>query len=186
MITIELGIMIKLRTLGSTQSKILPSVVGCLPLIILFQNLPQTAVIGPTDFLEAFHLLGHLSSYECLHNSSLDLLSGLLVEFYDRRILEKVGDTIGKFLQDNTYVQVDINSHLIPSARIGDLYVQQIQYEGIDICFSCGYLGRAKKYCPPQVPKVNPSEGKKQILCMKIPKKTRMNLDPATLFRQGK
>ena len=87
-------------------------------------------------------------------------LPELPIEYYDHDILLKIGKVVGHVLRidSNTTmgakgrctrlcVQVYLDKPLINRVHIGK-YVLSIQYEGINLCFSCGKVGHKKEACP--------------------------------------
>lgn len=82
----------------------------------------------------------------------------LHLDYYDQRILEKVGQQLGTLLKIYAHttnaererfarlcVQVDLTKPFISSVRICWKHLQHIQYEGIDFCFLCGIFGHQVK-----------------------------------------
>ncbi|XP_016204054.1 uncharacterized protein LOC107644655 [Arachis ipaensis] len=88
-------------------------------------------------------------------------LPGLAIEYYEDKMLKKIGNVIGRTLKVDTNttdkcrgrfarlcVELDLSQPLISQYSInGVRYL--VEYEGIhNICFSCGIVGHEKANCP--------------------------------------
>ncbi|KAI7987656.1 hypothetical protein LOK49_LG13G02972 [Camellia lanceoleosa] len=87
-------------------------------------------------------------------------LTSLLIEFFDRSILQKIGAKLGTLLKIDVHIengnkgrfarlciQVDLSKPLIAKIKIGTI-TQRVSYEGISsICFDCGRLGYKRGNC---------------------------------------
>ncbi|EOY22292.1 Uncharacterized protein TCM_014510 [Theobroma cacao] len=87
-------------------------------------------------------------------------LPGMPLEYYDREILDKIGDRIGKSVKiDRTTssqskgkfarlcVEIDLKKPLIPKIFIGGRW-QKIEYEGLKmLCFHCEKFGHSEEGC---------------------------------------
>ncbi|GKV20925.1 hypothetical protein SLEP1_g30970 [Rubroshorea leprosula] len=85
----------------------------------------------------------------------------LPIEYYDVKILERIGKLLGKPLQLDAHtahqtrgqfaricVQVDLDESLVPFVRIGK-HIQKVLYEGpVALCFSYGCVGHKENSCP--------------------------------------
>ncbi|XP_025684571.1 uncharacterized protein [Arachis hypogaea] len=91
-------------------------------------------------------------------------LPGLAIEYYDKEMLERIGNIVGRTLKvdSNTAekcrgkfarlcVELDLTTPLISQYSInGVRYL--VEYEGLyDICFTCGMVGHEKARCPMNV-----------------------------------
>ncbi|GKU87915.1 hypothetical protein SLEP1_g2242 [Rubroshorea leprosula] len=92
-------------------------------------------------------------------------LPRLPIEYYDTKILERIGNLLGTPLRIDAHtvhksrgqyaricIQVDLDEPLIPCIKIGN-HVQKILYEGpVALCFACGCVGHKENKCPLKVP----------------------------------
>ncbi|GKV53434.1 hypothetical protein SLEP1_g59960, partial [Rubroshorea leprosula] len=88
-------------------------------------------------------------------------LPRLPIEYYDVKILERIGKLLGKPLRLDAHtahqtrgqfvricVQVDLVEPLVPFVMIGK-HIQKVLYEGpVALCFSCGCVGHKENSCP--------------------------------------
>lgn len=88
-------------------------------------------------------------------------LPSLLVEYYDKDILQRIASSLGKLhkVDGRTFrgergrfarvcIMVDLDKPLVPKVRVGHVW-QAVQYEGIgSVYFECGRIGHKKESCP--------------------------------------
>ncbi|KAJ1441621.1 Zinc finger, CCHC-type [Sesbania bispinosa] len=69
-------------------------------------------------------------------------IPGLPIEFYDKRVLWRIGNVLGKI------VKIDYNTlREKPGSQEGKTY--NVEYEGLHlVCFQCGRYGHRKEGCP--------------------------------------
>ncbi|GKV40168.1 hypothetical protein SLEP1_g47836 [Rubroshorea leprosula] len=96
-------------------------------------------------------------------------LPRLPIEYYDFKILERIGKMLGTPLRIDAHtahqsrgqyaricIQVDLDEPLVPCVRIGN-HIQKVLYEGpVSLCFSCGCVGHKENHCPLQFSEINP------------------------------
>ncbi|XP_017972900.1 PREDICTED: uncharacterized protein LOC18612588 [Theobroma cacao] len=88
-------------------------------------------------------------------------LPGMPLEFYDKEMMSKIGNLLGKTLKiDRTTsyaisgkfvrmcVELDLTKPLVPKIYIGGRW-QRVEYEGLHmLCFHCGKFGHGSDLCP--------------------------------------
>nr|XP_027061780.1 uncharacterized protein LOC113688220 [Coffea arabica] len=86
-------------------------------------------------------------------------LPGLPLEYYDREILARVGNKIGKLISMDARtanskrgryarfcIEIDLSKPFPTSLKFGR-YVQELQFEGLSFCFGYGYVGHDSGKC---------------------------------------
>lgn len=88
-------------------------------------------------------------------------LPELPLEYFDKDVLEKVGEKIGRLIKvynttdlilrgkfARVCVEVSTDQLLVPFVRIGSVK-QKVEYEGVKlVCFHCGKMSHRKENCP--------------------------------------
>ncbi|KAL4285777.1 hypothetical protein AHAS_Ahas19G0020100 [Arachis hypogaea] len=88
-------------------------------------------------------------------------LPGLAIEYYNRTILEKIGNIVGRTMKiDMTTenisrgkyaricVEIDLSKPLVSQYQINGI-THLVEYEGLHmVCFNCGCFGHEKSSCP--------------------------------------
>ncbi|KAK9106790.1 hypothetical protein Syun_022801 [Stephania yunnanensis] len=82
------------------------------------------------------------------------------LEFYDDKMLERIGNALGKFIKTNSYtthvargkfarinIEVDLLQPLVPTLFVQDMEVSMV-YEGLhNVCFGCGRFRHMQTDC---------------------------------------